>query len=444
MNIAVVGGGWAGLSAAIRLREYGFSVTVFEASRTLGGRARRVRSASITAPIDNGQHILLGAYTETLSLMQDLGLDTTALFLRERLSLQSADGRFALRTSPIPAPLHLLGAILLARGLSVAERLRIVNITTRLRLRKWKLDQGLTVAQWLRQGRQSPHAVQMFWQPLCLAALNTPIDSASAQLFARVLQDSLGGPDHACDVLIPRVDLSELWPDHVEQYKPNNSPGEICVHRGRAVRQLQESTSKIVLDGSTFDAVVVACNAPAAHRLLQQLSPCEPGMEYLSLLDAFEFLPIATITLELERPWKLAQPMLLLRDYPERMQYGQWLFDRSNGGPLASQCLLNVVVSDARALMNQSRADVIAATLEQIREQCRHAQAMPKVLNHEIIIEKRATFAAVPGLKRPANTTPWPRVWVAGDWTDTAYPAVLEGAVRSGKQAAYAIYRAMG
>ncbi len=443
MNIAVVGGGWAGLSAAIRLRKYGCSVVVFEASRTLGGRARSVHSASLDTRIDNGQHILLGAYTETLALMRELGLEPDKLFLRECLQLDSADGCFGLRAAALPAPLHLLGAILGARGLSLMERLRIVAVTAGLRRQGWKVHPDMTVAQWLDQGAQSDHAIQSFWQPLCLATLNTPMGAASAQLFARVLQDSLGGPAHASDVLIPRVNLSELWPDHVAHYRPDDSACELEVRRGSAVRGLQTSSSKVTLDGTPFDAVIVAANASATHRLLQQLDPCASGTEYLSMLSAFQYLPIATVTLQLERPWNRTRPILLLKDRPQHMQYGQWLFDRSASGPAESQCLLNIVISDARAFMEHPRAQVIAATIDQVREQSGSGLDMPKVRNHEVIIEKRATFAAVPGLKRPPNQTPWPRVWVAGDWTDTGYPAVLEGAVRSGKQAAQAIYSSL-
>ncbi|SHI26531.1 hydroxysqualene dehydroxylase HpnE [Pollutimonas bauzanensis] len=442
MNIAVIGGGWAGLSAAVRLRQYGFSVTVFEAARTLGGRARRVESPALGAAMDNGQHILLGAYTETLALMRELGLDTAALLHRQRLAMQSADGGFDLRACALPAPLHLLGAIVGARGLGIAERLRMIAITQGLKRRKWLTAPGLTVAQWLAQGRQSPLAVRMFWQPLCLAALNTPPDQACAQLFAGVLRDSLGGPRDACDVLIPRVDLSQLWPDQVERYAPAHAAGRLCLRRGHAVRHLAATSSGVELDGKAFDAVVVAGNAPAAHRLLRQLPPSEAGARYLAMLAAFEYLPIATLTLQLERPWRLPQPMLLLRDDPGRMQFGQWLFDRSALPPGAPDCLVHIVISDARAMMALPREDAIAATIAQAREQSRRLGAMPRVLNQDIIVEKRATFAAVPGLQRPANGTPWPRVWAAGDWTDTGYPAVLEGAVRSGRDAARAIQRA--
>jgi squalene-associated FAD-dependent desaturase len=403
--------------------------------------------------------------------MQELGLNTGALLHRERLGLRSADGSFALQTAALPAPLHLLGGILGTRGLNITERFRVIAIAQGLRRRQWKTAQGQTVAQWLEQGRQSSRAIQMFWQPLCLAALNTPLHEACAQLFARVLQDSLGGPEHACDVLIPRVDLSQLWPEHVEQYAPANAAGELRLRQGHAVRQLSGATSQVEVDGSAFDAVVVAGNAPAAHRLLTQLCPSETGAEYLSMLAAFEYIPIATLTLRLERPWRLQQPMLLLKDAPEALQFGQWLFDRSAlmlesaarsqvnaqqengssarvtknaGATPATARLVNIVVSDARAMMSHPRADVVAATIAQVRDQSRHLGVMPAVLNHELIVEKRATFAAVPGLKRPANRTPWPRVWVAGDWTDTGYPAVLEGAVRSGRDAARAVYQALG
>ncbi|HUG59801.1 MAG TPA: hydroxysqualene dehydroxylase HpnE [Candidimonas sp.] len=452
MNIAVIGGGWAGLSAAVRLRQHGASVTVFEAARTLGGRARRVQSPSLNTSIDNGQHILLGAYTETQALMQELGLDSNALLYREPLAVEAADGSFALRTARLPAPLHLLGAIIGTRGLNVAERWRLITLIQGLKRRNWRTQPEQTVAQWLEHGRQSAHAISLFWQPLCLAALNTPIHQACAQLFARVLQDSLGGPKTACDVLIPRVDLSQLWPEHVEAYAPSDTPGSLSLRCGHAVRQLTGGRSQVELDSVAYDAVVVAGNAPAAYRLLQQLSPTESGARYLAMLSAFEYIPIATLTLQLESAWKLPQPMLLLKEDPARLWFGQWLFDRSafmrgetpsdTGGNTGG--LLNIVISDARTLMSHPQPEAIAAVIAQVQEQGRRFGTMPRVVGHEMIIEKRATFAAVPGLMRPSNRTPWPRVWVAGDWTDTDYPAVLEGAVRSGRDAAKDVLLLLG
>jgi predicted NAD/FAD-dependent oxidoreductase len=296
--------------------------------------------------------------------------------------------------------------------------------------------------------------IRKFWEPLCLAALNTPLPNACAQLFARVLQDSLGGSKEACEVLIPRVDLSQLWPEHVERYAPGG-PASLSVHRGRAIRHLATSPTQVELDGIGFDAVVVAGNAPSAHRLLRQLSPSSAGAAYLVSLDELSYIPIATLTLQLERPWNLPAPMFLLRDKPDQLQFGQWLFDRSflmpASGPQHAQlsddlasaaCQINIVISDARSMMKHPANSVVEAITAQLQEQTRRLGPMPAVVGHEVIVEKRATFAAVPRLKRPLNDTPWPRVWVAGDWTDTGYPAVLEGAVRSGRDAADAVQRA--
>ena len=432
MKAAVVGGGWAGLSAAFYLHQAGADVTVFEAARSLGGRARSVHSARLNTTIDNGQHILLGAYTETISLIKELGLEVKSVLHQTPLTLQSADGQFALRTPSLPAPFHLLAAILGARGLSLKERYQLITITRRLQDKQWITPAGLTVSRWLEQGRQSDHVIRQFWQPLCIAALNTPVDQACAQLLANVLRDSLGGPKSSSSVLIPRVDLSALWPEHL--------PAGIRIQRGHAVRHLTSRDTHAQVDGEEFDGVVVATNAPSAHRLLKNLgrpekhSESADGSDFLDILTAFRYIPIATVTLALEKPWGLPLPMLMLADAPEKKQYGQWLFDRSKF--MHNCATLTVVISDARTIDNVPRERVIAGILTQIQEQTQRFPSMPKVIGHELIVEKRATFAAIPNLQRPGNDTPWPRIWVAGDWTDTGYPAVLEGAVRSGKKAA--------
>jgi squalene-associated FAD-dependent desaturase len=435
MKVAIIGAGWAGLSAAVRIAQHGHAVVVFEAARLAGGRARAVWSNNLDRHIDNGQHILLGAYTETLSLMKKLGLDEATLFHRERLTFETLDGQFRLQAAPLPAPLHLLSAILTARGPGFRERLSLVTLTESLRRTGWIVEQGLTVAQWLDRGRQSPHIVRAFWRPLCLAALNTPPESASAQLFANVLKDSVGSTADACDVLIPHVDLTQLWPAQVARYAENTGIGATEIRYGAPVRQLNSRDGHIDIDNEVFDGVVVAGNAPSTQRLLQSLPASEAGAHYLSVLSAFRFLPIATLTLLTEHRWPLSRPMLLLRDDPSRLHFGQWLF----GCP----SLLNIVISDARNLALHPRRNVVDGIIEQISEQGERFGPLPRITAHELIIDKRATFAAVPDLLRPANTTPWPRVWTAGDWTDTAYPGVLEGAVRSGLSAAQALMKSL-
>jgi squalene-associated FAD-dependent desaturase len=423
VNIAVIGAGWAGLSAAVALRRGGHAVNVFEASRTAGGRARRAENRMPGVPLDNGQHILLGAYARTLALMRELGLCPEQLFHRLPLDLRSADGRFRLRAAPLPAPLHLLAGLARAQGLGIAERFGVARGIARLRLGGWHTEPGLSVSQWLDAHRQSGQARAVFWRPLCLAALNTPPEEACAQLFANVLRDSVGGDARACDILIPATDLSSLWPDHAVALLAS-PPGSVQL--GHAERSLASGSDGVLVDGMRHDAAIVACNTPSALRLLAQL-PAVPGSaQYLECLAAFDFVPIATLTLQLQQPWAAPARMQLLCDAPERLEYGQWLFVDGR--------LAHIVVSDARDLQEQDPKRVIDAMIGQLRRQA--GRALPEIAAQHLIVEKRATFRARPGLSRPANATPWQGVWVAGDWTDTGYPGVLEGAVRSGEQAA--------
>jgi len=464
MKIAVIGAGWAGLSAAIELHRHGRDVTVFESGHRLGGRARAVHSPKLACTLDNGQHIMLGAYTETLAVMQQLGLSSGQLLHRMPLELKSADGRFRLRVPNLPDALALPAALVLAQGLSGLERWRLATLLTKLKRRGWRNDPGLTVAQWLEQGLQSQHVVRSFWEPLCIAAMNTPGHQACAQLFANVLRDSLGAGPAASQVLISRVDLSSLWPERL--------PTNIRVRRGHTVRRLDVTTSpacaansgldagsdgvsesvlsegRVLVEDETFDAAVVATNVWPAHRLLKQL-PAESIEQkaYLRQLEAFRPIPIATLTLQLADYWSLSEPMLMLREDPEKGHFGQWLFHCNEflDEPMQAS-RLNVVISNADTLRGLNSEQVVQGVIAQITEQTLSGvprsnaalsrAPMPRVVGHELIIEKRATFAAVPELRRPTNTTPWDGIYVAGDWTDTGYPAVLEGAVRSGKSAA--------
>lgn len=431
-KIAIIGAGWAGLAACAALRDAGAQVTVFEAGRTPGGRARRVVHPDFGGHLDNGQHILLGAYDQTLALMRRLGRNPATLMMRRSLRLSSLDGEFKLATPALPAPFHALAALLTARGLTWESRLAAIRFMRGLKKMHWRTPREWTVARLLSHFQQPAQIVRRLWEPLCLAALNTPLDEASASLFARTLQDSLTGDRHNSDLLLPCVDLSALWPDAVALHA--------TMRYGATVRHLKPSAHWVDVNRERFDAAVLAVPPFVAARLLEDelLEVQKPGL--LKVLQAFEYVPIATLNLRLAAPWPLPAPMMLLREDKSRGHWGQWVFDRSRLTGRRPESELAIVTSAARELAEAPRNRVIASLTQQVSEQAaRHPSRlppMPAVVASELFVEKRATFAAVPGLKRPLNHTPWPTLALAGDWTDTGYPGVLEGAVRSGLKAA--------
>ncbi len=429
MTVAVIGAGWAGLAAAVALRDAGASVTVFEASPIPGGRARRVDDGHM-GTIDNGQHLLLGAYTDTVALIRRLHPQAESLprplLQRTPLHLESADGRFCLHAPAVSAPFHTLLGLLGARGLNGIDRWRALRMVASMRLNGWQAARGEVVTALLDAHRQSPVLRQRLWIPLCLASLNTSPHEACAQLFLNVLRDSLDAPRAHSDLLIPRVDLTNLWPQAATQL--------IDIRYRHIVRRVEMTAEGVLVDGMPFTHCVLAVPPYAAARVLD--TALNPGAmaQLQSTLGAFTYRSIATLTLQLEQDWHLPQPMMMLDEDLARGHVGQWIFDR----PQATE--FTVVMSDAADFLKYDRETFVEAILTQVREQIgRHPRStaiMPAMRNHRLIVEKRATFAAVPGLKRPANRTCWSRLVLAGDWTDTGYPSVLEGAVRSGQRAA--------
>ena len=373
MNIAVVGGGWAGLSSAITAAKLGHRVDLFESAATLGGRARSVHSPALNTHIDNGQHILLGAYTATLGLMRDLGLDATNAFLRLPLNLRSANGSLTMQAIPgLPAPLNIAAGLMLSKGLHLNEKLAAIRAMTTLRRKGWRVPRSCTVQEWLALNMQPRRLQELIWWPLCIATLNTPPDQACAQLFANVLRDSLGSKQsHATDMLIPNTTLTDLWPAEVKRIRGikvfhSTTVQRICYDNATALDEEGKSQPSICLDDrpERYQAVFVCTNTPSASRLLHTLPPAVGSSQYLARLDGFEHAPIATFTVQLESPWKLPAPMLLLHEDRSRGHFGQWLFEGQ-----FNKTLVHVVVSDAGSLQTWPREDVRRALLQQLQEQ---------------------------------------------------------------------------
>lgn len=428
MKVAVIGAGWAGLAAAAHLLRSGHEPWVFEAAREIGGRARAVAHAGLGTVVDCGQHILLGAYHETLSLMRAMGVDPQHALHEQPLRVISADRRFRVGTWPLPAPAHGLGIVLGGRGLSWAERYQLAHTLYAL-IRPTSAPQaGDTVSLWLMRLGASSRLCHQLWNPLCLAALNTPADLADARLFLRVLRESLGVSARASRLLIPRQTLNDLWPARAQAQLPGLRLG----HRVRTLARTPQGRYEV--DGQTFDAVVVATPPPEALRLLRLL-PSEH--DWLKAWPDWRYEGIGTVSLRLERPWGSGQAMSLLDEHPEQVEHGQWLFDRSAITNDDEAHLVHVVISGASRYADRPSAEVIDGVIRQIRTQAR--RALPAITARALITERRATFSALPGLRRPGTHTPWPGLVLAGDWTDTGYPAVLEGAALSGRLAAQAL-----
>jgi squalene-associated FAD-dependent desaturase len=392
------------MAAAVTLAGRGVPVTVFESGPVPGGRARRVRISSDGQghDLDNGQHIFVGAYTELFRLMHAVGVPSDAV-LRIPLELRYADG-FAFRALWLPAPLGLLGGLLLARGVPFAERLGALRFMSALRRRNWRMEPDITVKEMLDAHGQHGRLRHYLWAPLCVSALNTPLDQASANVFLAALRDTLAGESDAADLVLPRVDLSRLFPEPAAEFVRARGGEVRCA---TTVRELDSLKTQ-------FGNVIVAVGP---HQL-KTLMP-EMGFEYT-------YQPIYTCYLQYPERTHLPFPMLGMAE-----GIVQWVFDR--GALLGEKGRLACVIS--------AQGDHQQMTLEEIAAHCdrelRNAiPGLPSPSWTRVIAEKRATISCTPGLRRPDVRTATTGVFLAGDYTDPEYPPTLEAAVRSGIRAA--------
>ena len=421
-RIAILGGGYAGMAAAVELAAAGKEAVVFEAGKVLGGRARKV--ALDGRELDNGQHLLIGAYCEQLRLMRRVGIDPDVAFLRVPLQLV-VEPDFHLRCPKLPAPLHLVAALAGVRGLGWLARWRLIGAIRAAQSAGWRLATDCPVADWLRQNRQPEELVSRFWQPLTVAALNTPLEKASAQVLLNILRDSLGGDREASDLLLPRVDFSALFPEAAARFVSGRG-GEIRL--GMMIKSLRRDAGgwQVGESDERFAAVICALPPHRAGMVLRGL-PQLAGLA--DQLETWEYQPIVTVYLQYAAEVRLPRPMTGLAD-----SLAQWVFDRSYTHDTPG--LIAVVISAEGSHLQWPREALIDAVEAEL-----HARlGLPAQAGWRgMIAEKRATFACVPAMARPGNATAEPGLWLAGDYTagiGRDYPATLEGAVRSGVAAA--------
>lgn len=428
-KIAVVGAGWAGCAAAVELASAGHVVTLFESSRTLGGRARAVEIQGQV--LDNGQHILLGAYSATLSLLKTIGAPADQALLRLPLQMRypaGCDGMDFIAPR-LPAPLHMLIALLRASGLTGADKMALARFSTTARWMEWRLHTDCSVSELLERYDQTERLIKLMWQPLCIAALNTPPERASAQVFLNVLRDSLGAKRAASDMLLPRTDLTSLLPQaaanfvmaHNGNVRTGSTVQTVTAHDRQWALSLGQAETEL------FDGLIIATPATTAANLLA-------GSAAEAHIPAFNYEPITTCYLQYPAGTRLSAPFYALADDAAQGHWGQFVFDR---GQLdrKQDGLLAVVVSVSTAAIELGQEALSVAITQQLAQ----ALKMPQLtapLWSKVITDKRATFSCTPGLQRPIEKTAFPHLVIAGDYVASDYPATLESAVRSGVKAA--------
>ena len=411
-QLTIVGAGWAGLAAAVAATQAGWHVQLFEASSTAGGRARSLPQSFANKPLDNGQHVLIGAYRDTLELIRTVGLDPNSLLQRLPLDLRFADGQ-GLNLPNWPMPLNLLAGLGRAQGWSLKDKASLMQAAWGWQRAQFECEPTFTVMQLCQEAALSPRVMTQLIEPLCLSALNTTLNEASALVFLRVLHDALLGGAGSSDLLVPRVDLGALLPDACLKWLSDNGAQ---IHLGQRISASQ--IEALQTQASPDNAVLLACPAWEAARLTAELAP-----KWAYQCAELPHTAIATVYLHCtdEGFQGLLRPMIAL--HSDAQAPAQFVFDK---GALAQQHGLLAAVVSACSVERDDVTELV------------HAQVSAQLGLHHLnvvqtVVEKRATLACIPMLDRPEPFVTQ-GVLACGDYIRGPYPSTLEGAVRSGQQ----------
>jgi squalene-associated FAD-dependent desaturase len=431
--VVIVGGGLSGLAAAVRLSAREIPVILFEQKPALGGRAYSFLDPTTGETIDNGQHVLIAGYERTMQFLEMIGT-------RNLLAVQSAPSilfhhpqrgfqRFAIPR--LPSPFHLIAGVLRCNLFSLADRWRILRAGLSVKTVGDSKIKDLTVDQWLEYAGQSAECKRSFWEPLAVSIMNEHIATASALIFVRSLRKAFLAGRRNASLAIPMVGLSELYVEQAQKF--------ITLHGGKVF--CGADVVEVLFDGSRVSGVrlrgneIINCSAlilAVPNTKLASLLPPELSRQpAFSAMHDVSTSPIVSIHLWFETD---AMPDEFVGLIGRRVQ---WVFNKRKlnkaTGPGGH---VSAVISAAHEFVGLSNDELIQLTMEDVRSAY---PSLPERPTHAVVIrEKRATFSCTPAVEqlRPSQKTHMPNLFLAGDWTDTGYPATIEGAITSAEQCA--------
>ena len=438
-SVAVIGGGLAGLAAGSALADAGFKVSLFERRPYLGGRASSYELPGTAEVVDNCQHVLLGCCTNLIDFYRRLAIDDKIRWFDELNFIEPGGKKSVIRPGLLPAPFHNSLSFMRAKFLHVAAKDEIVRALMRL-TGEPPQDSHENFLQWLERRGQTEQAIERFWKPVLVSALNEDLARISVRYAAQVFRESFLKCAAAGRLGIPKVPLSELYGVAGEYIRDRG--GQVVLRSGVEVIRSSKAAAEVgILAGGKemkFDFVVSAVTFEALPRVL----PDAPELaELRGKLAKFETSPITGIHLWFDGEiTDLEHAVLLDRTI-------QWMFHKSKliaaRAEAGGASYIELVVSSSKALVEKSRQEILDLALRELKEFF-PATSEAKLVKATVIKEVNATYSALPGADsyRPPARTTWPRFFLAGDWTATGWPATMEGAVRSGYRAAEEIVKA--
>ena len=438
-DVIVIGAGFAGLSAAVRLTRAGARVLVLEARGRLGGRATAFPDRETGELVDNGQHVLLGCYTETFAFLGDIGaVDHVRVEPQLAVTMIDRQGRRSRLSCPaLPSPFHLLSGVFDWDALSWNDRLSVLGMAVPLRNARRELQPGSsakaaspgeTVENWLIRNGQTPRLREMLWDPLALAALNQPPQQAAAPVFARVLAEMFGDDPRAAAIALPTRPLHLMYAEPAREYI-ERAGGAVRTGAPAKVHVLDDGVAGVEAAGERWFVHRVIAAVPW-YALTELFDGVPKGLA--GVLDGAKRMassPIVTVNLWFDRR-VMDEPFLGL---PGRAM--QWAFDKRLvfGGDSSH---LSLVSSGAESMVGLANYELVAKAHAELLEALPEMRAA-RLVNATVVREPRATFSLAPGQpSRPSTVTAVRGLRLAGDWIDTGLPATIESAVRSGHRAA--------